>query len=178
MAERSLLVLPGTHSKWAHVVDGRVQRFTTFMTGELFDVLRTHSILGRPAREARRSPNDADAAAAFARGVLAARDADGGLARSLFSVRALVLAGQVDAACSLDYLSGLLIGDEVRNGLAEGDRPRALIGDPALCARYVAALELFGVEVAPIVADAAPDGLWTIAQHALLIASTDEQAIA
>jgi 2-dehydro-3-deoxygalactonokinase len=47
LAERCLMVLPGTHSKWVHVQDGRLARFSTYMTGELFAVLCQHSILGR-----------------------------------------------------------------------------------------------------------------------------------
>ena len=51
LAERSLLVLPGTHCKWAVLERGRVVRFTTYLTGELFAMLRDHSIIGRPAKE-------------------------------------------------------------------------------------------------------------------------------
>ncbi len=52
LAAEALLVLPGTHSKWVRVRDGRLTDFATYMTGELFAVLREHSILGRPAAEA------------------------------------------------------------------------------------------------------------------------------
>jgi 2-dehydro-3-deoxygalactonokinase len=60
----------------------------------------------------------------------------------------------------------MIIGDELRAGLATGQRPAALIGDPALCTRYVAALDLFGVSGVRTMDDAAPAGLWAIAQHA------------
>jgi 2-dehydro-3-deoxygalactonokinase len=40
-------VLPGTHSKWVLVRNGRIVRFATYMTGELFANLKQHSILGR-----------------------------------------------------------------------------------------------------------------------------------
>jgi 2-dehydro-3-deoxygalactonokinase len=156
-----LLVLPGTHSKWVRLAGGRIREFTTYMTGELFAVLRVHSILGRLA------PAGAeDSSAAFARGVSAAQRSAGGLAPLLFSARASVLVGDLPASESLEYLSGLLIGDELRAGLAAGGRPDALIGDPALCMRYVAALEQLGISGARIVDDAAPAGLWAIAQHA------------
>ena len=42
-----LVVLPGTHSKWVEVRGGQIVRFRTFMTGELFALLKAHSILGR-----------------------------------------------------------------------------------------------------------------------------------
>jgi len=162
----ALVVLPGTHSKWVRLGGGRIREFTTYMTGELFAVLRTHSILGRLAPGG--TGNPATEGAAFTRGVTAAQRTDGGLAPLLFSARAAVLVGDLPAAASLEYLSGLLIGDELRAGLARGARPTALIGDPALCARYAAALETVGVGGVPILSDAAPAGLWVIAQHASL----------
>ena len=42
-----VLVLPGTHSKWARVADGSIETFATFLTGECYAVLKDHSILGR-----------------------------------------------------------------------------------------------------------------------------------
>ena len=160
----SLVILPGTHSKWVRLASGLVREFTTYMTGELFAVLRGHSILGRLA------PAGADApptvGAAFARGVSVAQRSVGGLGPVLFSARASVLVGDLPGESSLAYLSGLLIGDELRAGLAKGGRPAALIGDPALCARYAAALAQLGIEDVPIMADTAPAGLWEIAQHA------------
>jgi 2-dehydro-3-deoxygalactonokinase len=155
-------VLPGTHSKWVRVARGRVERFTTYMTGELFDVLSHHSILGR-LTEPR---PDASPGAAFRRGVRRARDAAGGLASLVFSARSSVLVGDLAAADSLEYLSGVLIGDEVRSGLSAGERPAALIGAPALCLRYAVALEELGVAGVDALGDTAPAGLWQIALRA------------
>jgi 2-dehydro-3-deoxygalactonokinase len=160
----SLVLLPGTHSKWVRLSDGRVREFTTFMTGELFAVLRKHSILGRLAPTGTGEP--ASDSAAFARGVLAAQRSPSGLGSLLFSARASVLVGDLAPESTLEFLSGMIIGDELRAGLATGQRPAALIGDPALCTRYVAALDLFGVSGVCTMDDAAPAGLWAIAQHA------------
>jgi 2-dehydro-3-deoxygalactonokinase len=159
-----LLVLPGTHSKWVRLAGGVVRQFTTYMTGELFAVLRGHSILGRlaPAGAADAAPGSP----AFARGVRMAQRSADGLASLLFSARASVLVGDLPAESSVEFLSGLVIGDELRAGLAAGQTPAALIGDPSLCARYVAAFEQLGIPDVPILADAAPAGLWAIAQHA------------
>jgi len=159
-----LVVLPGTHSKWVRLAGELVREFTTYMTGELFAVLRAHSILGRlaPTGAADSDPGSP----AFARGVLAAQRSADGLAPLLFSARASVLVGDLPAGESLEFLSGLLIGDELRAGLDAGQTPAALIGDPALCARYVAAFEQLGITGVPILSDAAPAGLWAIAQHA------------
>jgi len=136
-AGRHTVCLPGTHSKWATVADGRIEGFATAMTGEVFAVLRGHSILGRlmPA------PNGAPAAfdtAAFDRG-LAAAARPGGLLHHLFAVRAHGLFGDLDAPALPDYLSGLLIGHEVR-ALGRTDGPVHLVGSVALCDRYARAL--------------------------------------
>jgi 2-dehydro-3-deoxygalactonokinase len=163
LAEEAVVVLPGTHSKWARLAFGRIEGFTTYMTGELFAVLSRHSILGRLAEG---TSAGAVEGPAFVRGVRQARDAGAGLASLVFSARSAVLVGDLPAADSLAYLSGLLIGDEVRAGLATGQRPRALVGDPALGARYAAALGEFGVHDVAILGDTAASGLWEIARHA------------
>lgn len=159
------LVMPGTHSKWVRVEQGRIVDFRTAMTGELFAVLREHSILGRPAREAGGgSPSDA----AFEAGVLAVRDGGpAGATALLFSARARVLAGELPAAHSLDYLSGLLIGEELRSLLpGAGSAALQLVGDAALCERYRRALALFGRSVQRVGDDAAAAGLWQVAVRA------------
>jgi 2-dehydro-3-deoxygalactonokinase len=158
-----IAVLPGTHSKWARISHGRVEGFTTYMTGELFAVLSRHSILGRLASA---GSETVEPDAAFLRGVRHARDVTGGLASLVFSARSAVLVGDLPAGDSLEYLSGVLIGDEVRAGLATGDRPRVLIGEPELCSRYAAALGEFGVAETETLGDTAPAGLWQIALHA------------
>jgi 2-dehydro-3-deoxygalactonokinase len=162
-AAHSHLVLPGTHSKWVEVEGGRIINSTTYMTGELFAVLRDHSILGRNA--ARQSPYDD----AFSRGVLAAHDSPNGVAPLLFTARALVLAHRLAPDSSLEYLSGLLIGDEVRCGLMNGPPPDALIGESALCDRYLTALQLFDADIAPVIDGATQAGLFSIAKRAGLI---------
>jgi 2-dehydro-3-deoxygalactonokinase len=86
LAAKSTVILPGTHSKWVSIREGAVVDFCTMMTGELFALLRQHSILGAGMVE---SIEDGEA---FARGVITARDsgAAGALSR-LFSARAMML---------------------------------------------------------------------------------------
>lgn len=165
LAHSSRWVLPGTHSKWVRVQGGRIVDFHTYMTGELFALLREHSILGRPAREAGGgSPADD----AFDRGVAAVRAAGAaGASALLFSARALVLGGELRAGDSLEYLSGLLVGEELRCALQDGDAsPPMLVGDAALCARYRRALALYGCAAQVAGEGAAPAGLWQIAMRA------------
>ncbi|WP_423821127.1 2-dehydro-3-deoxygalactonokinase [Salinisphaera sp. SPP-AMP-43] len=168
LAERGLLVLPGTHCKWVRIADQRLNAFTTYMTGELFAVLREHSILGKPA-----GPDTAPVdTAAFELGVDTARDAGAaGVAATLFSTRSRMLAGELSAEATPDYLSGLLIGDELRSVLAAHHElpPLRLIGDQALCGRYRRALARFDIDDVADVPDAACTGLWRIADAAGLL---------
>lgn len=167
-------VLPGTHCKWVDVSDGHIETFATYMTGELFAVLRDHSILSGPAREATPDASATGGSAAFLRGVDAARRGDG-IAPLLFSVRALEVTGGLTSGESLEYLSGLLIGDEIRSALAEpAGMPPILIGEPALCARYRRALSRFGIDGAGEVEGTAPAGLFRIATAAGLIEAATE----
>jgi len=159
LAARSCIVMPGTHSKWARVRDGAVQDFATHMSGELYALLRQHSVLGRlmPAGEA---------GTGFVEGVSAARDQGAaGLSHQLFAVRTLGLTGRLPHEALSGYLSGLLIGHELRAGLAELDQgaPLLLVGEPALCARYAAALDLFGRPAVPVLPNTAAAGLQRLA---------------
>jgi 2-dehydro-3-deoxygalactonokinase len=160
-----VIVLPGTHSKWAIVRDARVESFATFMTGELYAVLRQHSILGRLAVD---GADDA----ALARGVRASLRDGAALSHDLFSSRTLALTGALASAGVADYLSGLLLGAEIAAGrrwLSEHDlaaAPLMLIGDAALCARYRQAMQLADIAAALGPADASARGLWQIAGHA------------
>ena len=132
-ASPTLAVLPGTHSKWAIARDGAIASFATYMTGEVYAVLREHSILGRMAGPNPQALDPQPAAgAAFARGVRAAL-ADGGAADSLlhrlFGARTLALRADLAPAETSDYLSGLLIGSEVAAG-REWARRRGLEAAP------------------------------------------------
>jgi 2-dehydro-3-deoxygalactonokinase len=116
----------------------------------------------------------ASADAAFARGVKTGRDSASGIAPLLFSARTLVLNGSLPAADSLEYLSGLLIGDELRCAV-QGSAPHlALIGEPGLCERYRRALAVFGITDASLITGATEAGLWQIACHAGLVATSQE----
>ncbi|MGB8852526.1 MAG: 2-dehydro-3-deoxygalactonokinase [Pirellulales bacterium] len=177
LAAESLIVLPGTHSKWVRVREGRIIGFETFMTGELFAVLREHSLLGKPAREAGADAISADAkAAAFARGLAVARESGPeGVASRLFTTRSLFLTGELPPAATLDYLSGQLVGEELRSAIAahRGQPMPAivLIGDATLCGRYQEAIAAFGVTQARVLGDSAAAGLWQVARAAGLVSA-------
>ncbi len=132
------LCLPGTHSKWARVEDGRLVDFATAMTGEVYQVMRTHSILG-----ALMEGNAGHESDAFRRGLDAAAAA-GGLLHHLFSVRADGLFGVTRADEQASYLSGLLIGHELRDlggAFRATDEPVLLVGAAGLTRIYEEALD-------------------------------------
>lgn len=141
---RHLICHPGTHAKWALVEDGRLVRFVTAMTGELFAVLRKHSVLRTPDEMGSEPGDDA----AFAEGVRAAGEGDA-LSSRLFSARGRIVADGKPGATTADYLSGLLIGAETAGvprllGVDPGPSVQ-LIGDLNLCRWYEQALRLQGV---------------------------------
>lgn len=143
-----LFVLPGTHSKWATVRDGRVTGFRTCMTGEFYGLLSQHSILARTL--------DAEAPldeAMFLRGVTRAGEGNG-LLHDAFGVRALALFDRLSPSQSASYLSGLLIGDELRPQALAGSREVVVVGAPALTARYALALAARGAGVRTFGAEA------------------------
>jgi 2-dehydro-3-deoxygalactonokinase len=137
-----LVVHPGTHAKWVLVENGRIVRFLSAMTGELYDVIRKHSVL--------RAEVTAMDEGAFAEGLEAAGDGDA-LATRLFSARTRVVAGDRRPESTGAYLSGLLIGAEVaatpRLLGVERDIPICLVGEPALCRWYETALKARGRRV-------------------------------
>ena len=134
--------LPGTHSKWATVGGGRISGFRTAMTGELYAVLKQHSLLGALMDQGDGAVNED--AQAFELGVRTSGDA-GGLLSHLFSVRTLGLFGELSSVQLPSYLSGLLIGHELQ-GLLAGAKQVHLIGGEALARRYRCALALRGVD--------------------------------
>ena len=153
-------VLPGTHSKWVRVRQGRILSFATFMTGEAYALLRRHSILARtlPAED---GPLDE---AAFLRGVLHAREA-GSLLQGAFAVRTAALFEELAAQAGPSYLSGLVIGEELRAQQLEnsGAEP-VLVGAPALTQRYRLALGALGIASACLGAQATWRGLASLAR--------------
>ncbi|MEY2618577.1 MAG: hypothetical protein RL522_1579 [Pseudomonadota bacterium] len=157
------LVLPGTHSKWASVSGHRVEDFTTYMTGEVYQLLRQHSILARTL------PTTADAAApddeAFDWGVMRALEERGGLLHTAFSVRTLSLFRQVPPERLSDYLSGLVIGEEVRAQAPDPATPVLLVGATGLTARYERALSLAGIPSRVLDGGVTWGGLWQLARH-------------
>lgn len=152
-----LAVMPGTHSKWASVVAGEITGFHTIATGELFEILLNHSLVGGLGQG--RTWRETDFANGVDKGFNSA-----GIVRDLFTCRAGVLLEQLSSDGVFSYLSGLLIGNEIREGTTltsmsathaqasafngnNNDSPNqsvTLIGNALLCQRYQSAFTQLG----------------------------------
>jgi 2-dehydro-3-deoxygalactonokinase len=135
-----LVCHPGTHNKWALLRHGRIHSFRTVMTGELFSLLKEHSILADLLQ------GDVEVNDAFRRGVRQTMEYET-LPADLFGVRAGVLLGQDKKEDAASYTSGLLIGTDVRIGLSKPFGAQVLvIGRPELTRLYAAAVAEHGRE--------------------------------
>jgi len=145
---RHLLCLPGTHAKWAVLEDAAVREFVTAPTGELFELLCSHSVLV--------SDNGIGTAIsdepAFNQGLAQFRRfPHAGLLHRLFECRSRRLNGELASDASASYLSGLLVANDVGGALQllapAGEMTSVqLIGDPQLTRLYTMALAAQGLE--------------------------------
>ena len=153
------ILLPGTHSKYAHVQNGALLSFQTAMTGELFSVMRQHSIL-TPLVDQSHSDE------AWEQGVLHSMLPDRDILTLLFQARSQMLAGRIDPAHSDSYLSGLLIGSELKGLRLEG--PLYVVAAPDLAQLYQKAAMRIGADCQLIIVPpvlAGHMGLRSIQEH-------------
>jgi 2-dehydro-3-deoxygalactonokinase len=224
--DRHWLVLPGTHSKWVLLDDGSIVGFTTYITGELFALLKDHSSLLRAGAVAERAQpsnvraaamteadkgfaggamaatgegfdrgrgiegggggdgiggggfvvgqgiegsEDADADEGFAAGVYRSKQRSAGLAAAVFEARSAQLIHGRTRGWAAQFLSGLLIGSEIRAALEDTRDPQraTLVGDAHLTALYRRALAQYAIEAAELDGDrCAVEGLLLLANSA------------
>lgn len=139
-----LVCHPGTHNKWVRMTGGRIHAFRTVMTGEIFNLLRDRSILSDLLG------GNTETGEVFFDAVRRTLSGSA-VTASLFEARAAFLLGRLDKSDAASFVSGLLIGEDVRVGLSENRDKRVIaMGRPELTRLYAAALELAGVEVAEI----------------------------
>lgn len=162
----AVCIMPGTHSKRVEVRGGRIMAFQTFMTGEVFAALKGHTILGRLMAEG------VSDGSGFARGldVAAGLEGPGALLHAVFGARTLGLTGGLAAAELAEFLSGVLIGAELRQAVPEPGGRAVVIGSAALQARYASAAERLGVTLMP-----APDRC-VVAGQGLILAAAETRA--
>jgi 2-dehydro-3-deoxygalactonokinase len=159
------VVMPGTHSKWARIEGGRIVRFHTFLTGEMYGLLAKHSFVAKAAEKPSAPNFDA-----YARGLniaLAEKARAPGLLGRLFAVRSGWLAGEVAPAQMLDLLSGIVIGSEFDEAQTAGwfgpGQTIVLLGDDDMVDLYARAARAFGAVPEAGPADIAVTGVLTIA---------------
>ena len=158
-------VTPGTHSKWIDVENGAIKSFSTYMTGEVFALLKSHSILGRLMTGEKISP------AAFEQGVRASLKDPAGFLHQIFSTRTLALFNEMPADQLSSYLSGQVIGTEIAHAVAKNSVSAhyTILATPALGEHYVTAMNIAGINVRYGEPDIVVKGLRKIAMTAGLM---------
>ncbi len=150
--DNCLIVVPGTHSKWIQIQEGRIVGFTTFMTGDLHFAILNHTVISK--LRVRDSSGNQEA---FAKGVDIGYSHNGDLTHIVFGARTRALFGELAPEDVSDYLSGMLIGAEIAGAFAAlgPNVPTVkLVGSEHLCALYRTALENRGANVSAVKADA------------------------
>ncbi|MBO0741027.1 MAG: 2-dehydro-3-deoxygalactonokinase [Hyphomicrobiaceae bacterium] len=148
-----IVCMPGTHCKWVVLSGRRVERFATVMTGELFEVLRAHSVLRHACTGSGQGPDHAEGVES---GLVAGVEAPQRLPSLLFKVRAGALLSARTPDWCAGYLSGLLIGAEIgaqREWIGRGDL--AIVGRAGLAELYAQAMAKVGKQAFIVDGDAA-----------------------
>jgi 2-dehydro-3-deoxygalactonokinase len=166
-----LIVLPGSHSKWAKVDGDRIVAFKTFITGELFAAVRDHTIAGAFARAApAKSPGEAFTLGVRRGAAAGACEGESGLLGLMFGARSLPLMNALPDDDAGEYLSGLLIGAEIGEArrLFPGEEPH-VAGAETLVERYLAAYRALDASARAAPRRAAARGLFRIARDGGLL---------
>jgi 2-dehydro-3-deoxygalactonokinase len=159
--DNGVLVLPGTHSKWARVIDGKVSSFATFFTGELNALLRNHGSVGKAIACTPDLANDE----AIMRGVTRAKSPAKWL-NDLFAFRARVVTATISQEEASSELSAWLIASEFVQAQAIGFRDPTIhvLATGSLLPWYGRIARALDLQVVPINSEeAAARGLWRIA---------------
>lgn len=138
-----LLCLPGTHSKWVRVSEGKILTFQTFMTGELFELLARKSVLRHTLADGELDMGF------FSKAVREALASPESVVARLFSLRAEALLAHKSATVGFSQLSGWLIGQELAAARAQWRGAEVVVaGAGPLAETYAAAMEVADVSVA------------------------------
>jgi 2-dehydro-3-deoxygalactonokinase len=167
--ERHVLCLPGTHTKWVSLKDGVIEHFLTAISGEMFDLILRHSVLVNYKEKV-----DVAGGPAFRRALEKTKIyPDAELTHLLFEVRSGQLVGELKQAEAADFLSGLIIGQDVsgmrrffRKDLEES-KGVVVISTPQLGALYTEALRARDIGVRTMDGDEASVAGLSALYHAL-----------
>lgn len=168
-----LACLPGTHAKWATLEAGAISGFSTYLTGELYQLLANQSVLRHSiGNDELESPAGREAFIAAVSETYATPET---FSSRLFGLRAQDLldgrlpAGDTRGAVLAARLSGLAIGLELAGACREhtSEKPIWLIGNQALSQRYRLALNTIGYQTQHLDGDSAVLGGLRLAYDAL-----------
>ena len=142
LAERpdfnGFLCLPGTHTKWARLESGQIEAFTTFMTGEVFNLLASQSVLRHGVTAGALDLDE------FRKAVADIAKAPSALGSELFRIRAKGLLGNFSGERSFSRLSGLMVGLEISGMDLAGTDEISLLGSDRIAEAYRLALDVLG----------------------------------
>lgn len=160
-----LFVMPGTHSKWVSVRDGSIVEFATYMSGEIFAALRDHTILGTLMRNSEFNEDG------FVQGIKAGFNSGTQLLHKLFHVRTMPLFELISEEQSADYLSGMLIGAEIKGASSASEQQTiiTIVGRDDLADRYAIGLQELGFQNQRAADDIVARGHFAIARAAGLL---------
>jgi 2-dehydro-3-deoxygalactonokinase len=135
--DKHLFIIPGTHPKHVVTEDSNLTSFSTFMTGEMFNLLSTQSILKASVEEETFGNQHATA---FVTGVI--KGASSNILHSLFTTRTNQLFNRYNKADNYFYLSGLLIGYELKEISDTNFDKIHLVSNKTMKQMYITALEV------------------------------------
>lgn len=139
--EEQLICLPGTHAKWALLNNNEISSFVTSPVGELFEVLSHHSVLLNPMTSGQWCEHN------FSHGLDVGLSHSSNLLHTLFAARAQQVIGQHTNVEASSYLSGLLIGADVKAAMQDFHlfSHVTLIGSDKVNSLYQSALEKLNI---------------------------------
>ena len=141
--EETIYILPGTHSKHITVTNKQIVDFKTFMTGELFGLLLHHGLLAGAVTAPESNRIEGKEITAFHCGVKKALEDD--LLQNLFSVRVKDLKKYYSKTLNYFYLSGLLIGAELKHTCNGSKAHYTICSDHTLGTLYYSAFRYLGL---------------------------------
>jgi 2-dehydro-3-deoxygalactonokinase len=161
-----LYIFPGTHSKHILVRGNQIVDFKTYMTGEIFGLLATQSVLGNSVKAGGKKIG-IKARHSFEDGLKAA--IHGNLLNEAFQIRTNYLFKKISKENNFYYLSGLMIGTEIKNLLSQSYDQIVVVGGSSIYPYYKMAFEMLQIsENSKIFSPRAADRLVVKGQYKIL----------
>jgi 2-dehydro-3-deoxygalactonokinase len=148
---QSLFIFPGTHSKHIIVEGDQAVGFKTYMTGEFFELLSTKSILSVSVEKGSGHMGDKNKRS-FESGIEESLKLN--LLHSSFKVRTNQLFNRFSREENYYYLSGLLIGTEMKELINTRFKKIVLVSTERLQPYYETAIRMLNPEILVEVEDA------------------------